>query len=151
MDKRTVLPRADRRKRRSTEMRSHTVAATVCGCALVIGCASGGGTKQATIPADGPSMSEVYRQHMGGSGGGAPDARPRQPQLRIELPGGADDVRARFVRLPNPDLVMFVLPHLSATGRHPIPGYSTVFPMYETVEYARPGELPWTAYAEGGR
>jgi len=47
----------------------------------------------------------------------------------------------RFVRLPNPDLVMYVAPHLSGTARHPVPGYSTVFPMYESIEYALPGEV----------
>ena len=53
-----------------------------------------------------------------------------------------DEIDNRFARLPNPDLVMYVTPHLSANGRYPVPGYSTVFPMYETVEYAMPGEVP---------
>lgn len=35
---------------------------------------------------------------------------------------------------------MYVFPHL-ARGRYPVPGYVTVFPMYETVEYAMPGEV----------
>ncbi|HET9641887.1 MAG TPA: hypothetical protein VFP68_00665, partial [Burkholderiaceae bacterium] len=44
-----------------------------------------------------------------------------------------------------PDLVMHVFPHL-ARGRYPVPGYVTVFPMYERVEYAMPGEAaPRTA------
>lgn len=49
-------------------------------------------------------------------------------------------MQQRFQRLPNPDLVMYVHPHL-AKGRYPVPGYLTVFPMYETVEYALPGEV----------
>jgi hypothetical protein len=52
----------------------------------------------------------------------------------------AREIDARFARLPNPDLVMYVTPHLSAQ-RSPVPGYTTVFPMYETVEYALPGEV----------
>ncbi|MFF0977525.1 TIGR03751 family conjugal transfer lipoprotein, partial [Proteus mirabilis] len=44
-----------------------------------------------------------------------------------------------FPRLPNPDMVMYVFPHLSA-GNLPVPGYSTVFPFYHQVQYALPGE-----------
>jgi conjugative transfer region lipoprotein (TIGR03751 family) len=51
----------------------------------------------------------------------------------------ATEIDAHFPRLPNPDLVMYVFPHLSADG-YPVPGYATVVPMYERVEYALPGE-----------
>ncbi|WP_416425192.1 TIGR03751 family conjugal transfer lipoprotein [Pseudomonas sp. App30] len=52
----------------------------------------------------------------------------------------ANEIRAQFPRLPNPDLVMYVYPHLSGTQQAPVPGYSTVFPLYEKVQYALPGE-----------
>lgn len=45
-----------------------------------------------------------------------------------------------FVRLPNPDLIMYIFPHLAGDHPVPVPGYSTVFPLYETVQYALPGE-----------
>ena len=48
--------------------------------------------------------------------------------------------RQRFARVPNPDLVMVVYPHL-ARGKYPVPGYVTVFPMYEQTHYALPGEV----------
>lgn len=51
-----------------------------------------------------------------------------------------EPMQQRFARLPNPDLVMVVYPHL-ARGRYPVPGYVTVFPMYEETEYALPGEV----------
>jgi conjugative transfer region lipoprotein (TIGR03751 family) len=51
----------------------------------------------------------------------------------------ATEIDAHFPRLPNPDLVMYVFPHLSADA-YPVPGYATVVPMYERVEYALPGE-----------
>ncbi|EFR0662731.1 TIGR03751 family conjugal transfer lipoprotein [Salmonella enterica] len=44
-----------------------------------------------------------------------------------------------FPRLPNPDMVMYIFPHL-AEGNTPVPGYSTVFPFYEQTQYALPGE-----------
>lgn len=49
-------------------------------------------------------------------------------------------MRQRFARVPNPDLVMVVYPHL-AKGKYPVPGYVTVFPMYEETHYALPGEV----------
>lgn len=52
-----------------------------------------------------------------------------------------EPLQQRFSRVPNPDLVMVVYPHL-AKGKYPVPGYVTVFPMYEQTEYAMPGEVP---------
>ncbi|WP_081894922.1 hypothetical protein [Burkholderia paludis] len=37
-----------------------------------------------------------------------------------------------FHRLPNPDPVMYVFPHLA--------GHATVLPLYQRVQYALPGE-----------
>ncbi|MDE1486553.1 TIGR03751 family conjugal transfer lipoprotein [Xenorhabdus bovienii] len=51
----------------------------------------------------------------------------------------AQEISRQFPRLPNPDMVMYVYPHL-VTGNTPIPGYSTVFPFYQQVQYALPGE-----------
>jgi len=44
-----------------------------------------------------------------------------------------------FPMLPNPSLVMYVYPHMSASGV-PVPGYATAFKFYETEQYALPGE-----------
>ena len=46
-----------------------------------------------------------------------------------------------FPRLDNPDMVIYVYPHLATRTRAPIPGYTTVIPLYERVEYRLPGEL----------
>nr|WP_321266540.1 TIGR03751 family conjugal transfer lipoprotein [Alcaligenes faecalis] len=51
-----------------------------------------------------------------------------------------EPMNQRFARLPNPDLVMVVFPHL-AKGQYPVPGYVTVFPMYDQTQYALPGEV----------
>ncbi|MCX8957015.1 TIGR03751 family conjugal transfer lipoprotein [Erwinia psidii] len=50
-----------------------------------------------------------------------------------------NEIQQTFPRLPNPDMVMYVFPHL-ADGSTPVPGYSTVFPFYSQVQYALPGE-----------
>lgn len=39
------------------------------------------------------------------------------------------EIQQQFPRLPNPDLVMYVFPHMTV-GNVPVPGYSTVFPFY---------------------
>ena len=50
------------------------------------------------------------------------------------------ELDVQFPRLPNPMIILFVFPHLSAE-QTPVPGYSTMFPLYETVHFALPGEL----------
>lgn len=52
----------------------------------------------------------------------------------------ANEIHAQFARLPNPDMVMYVFPHLTEGERVPVPGYSTVFPLHTQVQYAMPGE-----------
>ncbi|KAE9776543.1 TIGR03751 family conjugal transfer lipoprotein, partial [Escherichia coli] len=49
------------------------------------------------------------------------------------------EISQQFPRLPNPDMVMYVFPHL-AEGSSPVPGYSTVFSFYSRTQYAMPGE-----------
>ena len=51
-----------------------------------------------------------------------------------------NEIDRQFHRLPNPDLVMYVFPHLAGTDPVPIPGYSTVFPLHQQLQYAMPGE-----------
>ncbi len=51
-----------------------------------------------------------------------------------------NEIEQQFRRLPNPDLVMYLFPHLSGDLAVPVPGYSTVFPLHERLEYALPGE-----------
>ena len=46
-----------------------------------------------------------------------------------------------FPRLPNPDLVMYIYPHLTDSAEQmPVPGYSSVIPFYGRVQYAQPGK-----------
>lgn len=52
----------------------------------------------------------------------------------------SNEVRVLFPRLPNPDIAIFVFPHLATANNVPVPGYSTVMPLYDSVQYAMPGE-----------
>lgn len=51
-----------------------------------------------------------------------------------------NEVQAQFKRLPNPDMTMYVFPHLTEGENVPVPGYTTVFPLHSRVNYALPGE-----------
>lgn len=95
------------------------------------------------IPDSGPTISEIYDAHAARKG-------PFNA-VRRQLHDGDhglhgytrdvyDELSVRFPRLPNPTIVMYVFPHLSQEGT-PVPGYSTMFPLYEAVKYALPGEL----------
>jgi conjugative transfer region lipoprotein (TIGR03751 family) len=120
--------------------------AVSCGVMIVGGCAS---NKDALIPQNGPPMAEIYKKHMAGlEGGSARTARERLPlrppedvQPTAFTRTALNEINTRFGRVPNPDLVMFVFPHLAGSGQYPVPAYTTVFPMYDTVHYAMPGEI----------
>lgn len=51
-----------------------------------------------------------------------------------------NEIQQLFPRLPNPDILVFVTPHLATRNRVPVPGYTTVLPLYDQVHYAMPGE-----------
>ena len=117
----------------------------------MLGACTAIGPRSSPLPQDGPTLVDVYKSHMETEGaGGAGTRSPRRDlplravdddDLTQERRAGLDPLQQRFERLPNPDLGMTVYPHL-ARGHYPVPGYVTVFPMYERVEYAMPGEVP---------
>jgi conjugative transfer region lipoprotein (TIGR03751 family) len=118
-------------------------------CLALAGCST---DKETLLPHSGQSMLDIW------NGAGSPgtqqqllDARQqlRRPLTSADLAANlqepytrsaANEIRSLFPRLPNPDLVMYVYPHLSGTEQAPVPGYSTVFPFYQRVQYALPGE-----------
>ena len=98
----------------------------------VLGCAG----KSDVLPEDGPTIREIYDEHLA-----APDGRAET--IQMELPtaparvhptvDSERSIRDRFPRLYNPTLVLYVYPHLSGEEGLPIPGYTTVFPLYATT------------------
>jgi conjugative transfer region lipoprotein (TIGR03751 family) len=122
------------------------------------GCAT---SKEELLTHSDRTMMDIWQQETGGDGGGtgqvaAPAVARRAPEPapaadRRRRAGrarradalhahGASEVYRQFQRLPNPDLVMYVYPHLAGTDPVPVPGYTTVFPLYQRVQYAMPGE-----------
>jgi conjugative transfer region lipoprotein, TIGR03751 family len=122
------------------------MAATVAGCAT--------NTEQ-LLSHDDSTMLDVWNKQTGGTQNGQAgqellDARQalRRPLMELLIPSSSmpytrtaqNEVYRQFHRLPNPDLVMYVFPHWAGTDPVPVPGYSTVFPLYQRVQYAMPGE-----------
>jgi len=117
---------------------------------------SGCSTKKDELLSHGDSnMMDVWNQGSSGSSSASSrqllDARQdlRRPLQtnQAELDENAkftrtaqNEIYSQFKRLPNPDLVMYVFPHLAGSDPAPIPGYTTVFPLYQRVQYAMPGE-----------
>lgn len=110
--------------------------------------------KQAVLPPEAPTIEAIYAGHFRGDTGADFEStqamQKRAPDTHL-APGPAGDsveaLEARFARLANPVLILYVYPHLAETERVPVPGYFTVFPLYERTEYAAPGEgplaVPW--------
>ncbi|MDU8500234.1 TIGR03751 family conjugal transfer lipoprotein [Pseudomonas syringae] len=127
-------------------------------CVLTAGLLGGCSTnKEQMLPHGQNTMMDVWNQGTTGSAGSASgrqllDARSelRRPiDVRATQPlqdsaaytrTAQNEIYSQFKRLPNPDLVMYVFPHLAGSDPAPVPGYTTVFPLYQRVQYAMPGE-----------
>lgn len=133
---------------------------TACASLLILvalgGCAT---SKEALLTHDNATMLDIWNQHAGVQLRSARvtnrellDARQalRRPLVETEHDALAanthytrtaqNEIHRQFLRLPNPDLVMYVFPHLAGSEQVPVPGYSTVFPLHSRIQYALPGE-----------
>ena len=130
-------------------------AAALLAVMVLGGCAT---SKDMVLPHGEHTMLDVWNQETGGSAGGSQAARQvvtrqdlRRPLTEVDVQAApavnaaytrtaTNEVYRQFHRLPNPDLVMYVFPHLAGSDPVPVPGYTTVFPLYQRVQYAMPGE-----------
>ncbi|QVX40742.1 TIGR03751 family conjugal transfer lipoprotein (plasmid) [Ralstonia solanacearum] len=120
------------------------------------GCAT---NKDALLPRGDSTMLDIWNQETGGSANRGQSAQQlldarqslRRPLMSADRQNtqaanaaytrnATNEIYRQFHRLPNPDLVMYVFPHLAGTDPAPVPGYTTVFPLYQRVQYAMPGE-----------
>lgn len=113
----------------------------------LVGCST---SQEDILPTNGKNMLDLWHQQAGGS----QSLLDMRTQLRRPLTSpdtmtaaqreytrtAENEVNQLFPRLPNPDLVMYVFPHLTGKGTTPVPGYSTVFSLHSRVAYALPGE-----------
>ncbi|SFH38657.1 TIGR03751 family conjugal transfer lipoprotein [Pseudomonas sp. NFACC45] len=116
------------------------------------GCAT---NTQDLLSHDGSTMLEVWNRQTTGSRNGQSSQRLLEARQALRRPlteplvssfsapytrTAQNEIQRQFHRLPNPDLVMYVFPHRAGTEAVPVPGYSTVFPLHQRVQYALPGE-----------
>ena len=117
------------------------------------GCAT---SKDELLPPGQATMLDVWSQHTAtGARASARQLLDARQALRRPLLDRTDEalslqhsytrtaqneIESKFRRIPNPDLVMYVFPHLTGSEQVPVPGYTTIFPLHERVQYAMPGE-----------
>src|SRR5262245_17767092 len=99
------------------------------------------------IPNDEPTMAEIYEQAMQQSHCSTLDSARQQIKSHVtyvtKTSGRLNNTQENnllFPTLPNPQLVMYVYPHLSQPDEAPVPGYTTAFRLYEKDYYAVEGE-----------
>lgn len=124
-----------------------TLSVFLAGCAI---------NTEKLLSHDNRTMADIWYQEAGATMPGQissplPEARlalrrPLIPNESTDTTGAEysrsahNEIQSQFRRLPNPDLVMYVFPHLAGTEEVPVPGYSTVFPLHQRTHYALPGE-----------
>lgn len=92
---------------------------------LLSSCSSMSGN---VVPQVGPTMEEVYDSM---------DAN-QESEKQVQIPHALNTHYATdttFHKLPNPELKMYVFPHLATKDAVPIPGYTTVFNAYSNDHY----------------
>lgn len=116
---------------------------------LLTGCST---SKDEMLPPGDSTMLELW-QHKGTSTRTATEARSilhrgltdddriaRQAIEESYTRTAENEIQQVFPRLPNPDMVIYIYPHIAGNAPAPVPGYSSVFPFYSRVQYALPGE-----------
>ena len=84
------------------------------------------------VPEKGPTMENVYDSMETEK---APISSVVNQSIPLTVTNNV------FHKLPNPELRMYVYPHLVGKDEVPIPGYYTVFNVYEKDHYTLPNEV----------
>jgi conjugative transfer region lipoprotein (TIGR03751 family) len=107
----------------------------------ISGCSTGHPLQE--MSKDGKSTAELMRQGVPESGGVHSSHAVQSDLSRYNYNpytrNVLNETNMLFPMLPNPSLVMYIYPHISGSGV-PVPGYATAFKIYETEQYALPGE-----------
>lgn len=105
---------------------------------------------KSVIPQEGPTMAQIYGEQLSDADPTTLDGLRAQVLsydrgvAKGELKGYTTDqvhaINNHFKRLADPDIVLYVDPHVSGAANVPVPGYTTVIPLYDTVNTALVGE-----------
>jgi conjugative transfer region lipoprotein (TIGR03751 family) len=115
-------------------MRMAIILMLVMGSISLSACSSMSGN---VVPEKGPTMEQVYdsmevsdTEHK---------TRLHQANTPTILP--LNTTSNTFHKVPNPELKMYVYPHLAGKDEMPVPGYYTEFNAYTQDHYALPNEI----------
>ncbi len=86
------------------------------------------------VPETGPTMEQVYESRN------QCQSNEKQAYSKHSVHLQANNASHDFHKLPNPELKMYVYPHLAGKEQLPIPGYYTVFSGYTQDHYALANE-----------
>ena len=99
------------------------------------------------VPNNEPTMAEIYESAMQQSHCSTLEQVRQQVKrtscdvMKVSTtPNNTKEISQLFPTLPNPQLMMYVYPHLSHLDEAPVPGYTTAFSLYEKNYYAVEGE-----------
>lgn len=131
---------------------------------LLTGCA----TTMSRVPSNSPSMLEVYHAAMQESDGHSLNRIRKRVQRtsihrtttavqkaesaysnsrRKQSPGVTSTrthltaLNQQFPMLPNPEIALYVYPHLAGNNQLPVLGYASAFTLYQKNYFALPGEI----------
>jgi len=119
---------------------------------LVVGCVS----PKSVLFTEGPTMQEVLQGAQGQRAAGQQKGDQTKNAMRLSAHvntrevvsydsftrDSVNETTQLFPKLKNPTFSLYVNPHLSTASRAPVPGYTTVFSLYNRDEYALPEEVP---------
>lgn len=140
-------------KRLTISLISVIAAISLSGCSSLL---------SSKMPSDGVTMQQAYSHALNSNDSSDndaltpafDDARSKVSNLKTLKTNYSDytrtqenEIDSQFQALPNPSIVMYVFPHATGEGDNltPVPGYSTVFPLYTHVIYIMPDD---TVYPE---
>tara|TARA_B100000989_G_scaffold296861_2_gene281036 strand:+ start:7882 stop:8259 length:378 start_codon:yes stop_codon:yes gene_type:complete len=116
---------------------------------MVVGCSS---TSSGLYTNDSPTMAQIYHQSM------LDREAPGHESWRSQLPEpysinsantkpstaaglNVTSNKNTFPLIPNPQVTLYVYPHLAGDDEAPVPGYQTAFFLYKSQHFAMPGEV----------
>ena len=101
----------------------------LCASLALSGCSTNK-VQQGTIPEQGLTVSQLYKNH-------AQPALPKRYVKRVATKASKTK-RAKFKALANPEIPIYVFAHVANLGDEQIikPGYSTRFFLYKQNQYA---------------
>lgn len=68
------------------------------------------------------------------------------PRYESYTRSSLNEINQLFPKHRNPQITIYVHPHLTTQDNAPVPGYTTAFNLYRSDEYALPSEVPPAYY-----